>query len=70
MTESILTVRGYFMRHFALCQTCNSQKDAWEKLEDELEQLQKEYNIPAKPRYSSYESFRTKKTQYYQRNRD
>lgn len=68
--ESILTLRGYFLRHFKLCLESKSQLEAWDKLEDELTELQKQYNIPCKPRYSSYEAFRVCKSRYYQIHRD
>jgi hypothetical protein len=65
----IFTIQGYFQRHFELCQTCTSQKEAYYQLEDELEALQKELKMKPKPRYTSYESFRMSKTRYYKENR-
>lgn len=68
--NKILTMKGYFQRHFELCQTCKTQVEAYEKLEDELLELQTKLDIPIQPRYTSYESFRVRKTSYYKNNRD
>ena len=55
---SILQLSGYYEKHFKLSQTMSGY-DAWEILESEY------YAICKKNRYSSYESFRTMKSQFY-----
>lgn len=66
----ILDLKGYFQRHFELCKDCKTQAEAYERLEQELEDLQTKMEIPHKPRYTSYESFRISKTRYYKTNRE
>lgn len=70
MNNKILTLHGYFQRHFELCKTCRTQQDAYEQLEDELKQLHEAWGVDYKPRYSSYESFRMNKTRYYKMYRE
>lgn len=55
----IITLSGYFKKHFELCLELNNQREAWDKLEDMYFMLMKRY------RYSSYEAFRAAKSRYY-----
>ena len=70
MQHKILTISGYFQRHFELCKVSTTQAEAYEKLEQELEDLQIKLGIPLQPRYTSYESFRTMKTLWYKMHRE
>ena len=56
---SILTMQGYFTKHFHLCQTHTNQQDAFDELEDEYKAIMK------KNKYTSYEAFRAAKSRYY-----
>ena len=62
---SILTISGYFQKHFKYCQMEETQIAAFDKLEMELEELQQYLKLPLKHRYSCYESFRVGKTRFY-----
>lgn len=59
MDFTILTIKGYFNKHFQLCQTHKNQQDAFEALEDEL------FALCEKHRYTSYEAFRVAKHRFY-----
>jgi hypothetical protein len=65
MNNKILSLSGYFQRHFELCLVSKTQQDAYDKLENELQTLHESLGVDYKPRYTSYESFRTNKTRYY-----
>jgi hypothetical protein len=70
MQHKILTIAGYFQRHFELCKESKTQAEAYEKLEQELEDLQIKLGIPVQPRYSTFDSFRTMRSQWYKIHRD
>lgn len=56
---SILTIRGYFNKHFRLCQSHKTQQDAYDALEEEYLELCNKH------RYSTYDAFRVAKSRYY-----
>ena len=56
---TILSLKGYFIKHFKLCATAQTQQDAFDELELEYSAL------TGKNRYNSYEAFRTAKSRYY-----
>lgn len=70
MQHKILTIAGYFQRHFELCKASKTQAEAYEKLEQELEDLQIKLGIPVQRRYSTFHSFRTMRSQWYKIHRD
>lgn len=55
--------KDYFERHFQLCQTCKSQQEAYEKLEDEVKEA------TGKNKFATYDAFRMAKTRYYSNHR-
>jgi len=67
--HNILHNSGYFMRHFDLCLTCKSGEEAYEILESEYKTLAESLKLPKTSKFSSYESFRVAKTNYYKNNR-
>ena len=58
MRAKITNKKEYFFRHFELSKDLK-QEDAWRQLEAEF------YEDNGKPLYTTYESFRSNKTQYY-----
>lgn len=56
---TILTIGGYFRKHFLLCQTHNTQQDAFDALEVEY------FTICKRNKYTSYEAFRVAKSRFY-----
>jgi hypothetical protein len=58
MRAKITNKKEYFFRHFELSKDLK-QEEAWRQLEAEF------YEDNGKPLYTTYESFRTNKTQYY-----
>ena len=70
MQHKILTISGYFQRHFELCKTSKTQAEAYYKLEQELKELQIKLDIPVEPRYSTFDSFRTMRSQWYKLHRE
>lgn len=56
---NILTQVGYWARYQEIYDDCTSDKEAWQRLEKELD------DRFGTGRYSSYESFRTSKSRYY-----
>jgi hypothetical protein len=70
MNYKILSLSGYFNRHFELCRDCKTQEDAYDMLEDELKKLHEHLEIPYKARYTSYESFRMNKSRFYKMHRE
>jgi hypothetical protein len=58
MRAKITNKKEYFFRHFELSKDLK-QEDAWKQLEAEF------YEDNGKPLYTTYESFRSNKTQYY-----
>lgn len=65
MTESpnILTQAGYWARYQEIYSECRTDKDAWRRLEEELNER---YGIG---RYESYDSFRNCKSRFYKKHR-
>jgi hypothetical protein len=58
MRAKITNKKEYFFRHFELSKDLK-QEEAWRQLESEF------YEDNGKPLYTTYESFRSNKTQYY-----
>jgi hypothetical protein len=58
MRAKITNKKEYFFRHFELSKDLK-QEEAWRQLEAEF------YQDNGKPLYTTYESFRSNKTQYY-----
>jgi hypothetical protein len=58
MRAKITNKKEYFFRHFELSKDLK-QEEAWRQLEAEF------YEDNGKPLYTTYESFRSNKTQYY-----
>lgn len=58
MRAKITNKKEYFFRHFELSKDLK-QEEAWRQLEVEF------YEDNGKPLYTTYESFRSNKTQYY-----
>jgi hypothetical protein len=57
---NILNNQGYFNRHLQLCKECETQQDAYDKLEEEYLEL------TGRNRHKSYDAFRAAKTRYFQ----
>jgi hypothetical protein len=58
MRAKMTNKKEYFFRHFELSKDLK-QEEAWRQLEAEF------YEDNGKPLYTTYESFRSNKTQYY-----
>lgn len=58
MRNKITNKKEYFFRHFELSKDLK-QEEAWRQLEAEF------YEDNGKPLYTTFESFRSNKTQYY-----
>ena len=62
--KNFLNKSGYFARHFYLCRFMD-QQTAYEATEDEYQKIAKEYKFDKKTMYTSYETFRTGKSNFY-----
>ena len=56
---NILSIDGYFKRHFDLCRTHKTQQDAYDELEAEY------FALTKRNKYSSFDSFRKAKSIFY-----
>lgn len=57
---NILTKKGFFDRHLELLPESDNGRDAYNKVCDEVQD-----KFKVKPRYSSYESFKSAKSYWY-----
>lgn len=61
--KNILTLPGYWNRYQEIYTECRTDREAWERLEKELDDR---FGIG---RYTSYESFKQNKSRYYRSRR-
>jgi len=62
---NFLNKKGYFDRHFYLCKFFKTQQDAFDKVEEEYQEIAKKFKLDKKTMFTCYESFRNAKSNYY-----